>query len=96
MGTIEDIRKVMQDLLAPELRAIKERLQALETALVEFRADMREQFEKADQRERERFEKAEEITEAYAAPFAEHGNKSVSTAGRRASTSTKPKKKKTK
>lgn len=96
MGVTEDTRKVMQDLLAPELGAIKERLQALETALVEFRADMREQFEKADQRERERFEKAEEITKAYVALFAEHGNKSVSTAGRSASASTKPKRKKTK
>lgn len=63
MGAIEDIRKVMQDFLAPELRAIEERLKALELGLREFRTEQAKQFELADLRERERFEKAQETTE---------------------------------
>jgi hypothetical protein len=73
MGAIEDIRKVMQDFLAPELRAMDQRLQAIERRLdelnkwmvanlSEFRTDVRERFEKADQRQREMFDKAEQET----------------------------------
>jgi chromosome segregation ATPase len=55
MGTIEDIRKAMQDFLAPELRAHGERLKNIEssqaelkTELKEFRSEMRESFKKTE------------------------------------------------
>jgi predicted nuclease with TOPRIM domain len=48
MGAIEDIRKVMQDFLAPELRAIEERLKNLETNLKDFRQGVDKQFEKVE------------------------------------------------
>jgi hypothetical protein len=56
MGTIEDIRKAMQDFLAPELRAHGERLKDIEssqaelkTELKEFRSEMRESFKKTEE-----------------------------------------------
>jgi chromosome segregation ATPase len=56
MGTIEDIRKAMQDFLAPELRAHGERLKNIEssqaelkTELKEFRSEMRESFKKTEE-----------------------------------------------
>lgn len=56
MGVIEDVRKVMQDFLAPELRAIDERLKniesghtALKAELKEFRSEVRDSFMKTDE-----------------------------------------------
>jgi hypothetical protein len=56
MGVIEDLRKVMQDFLAPELHAIKERLKNVETSqgelkteLKDFRQQMERLFEKSEQ-----------------------------------------------
>lgn len=48
MGAIEDIRKVMQDFLAPELRAIEERLKNLGSNLKDFRQAVDKQFDKID------------------------------------------------
>lgn len=50
MGAIEDIRKVLQDFLAPELHAIKEQLKTLENGLRDFRAEVRVMFDKSEQR----------------------------------------------
>jgi tetrahydromethanopterin S-methyltransferase subunit G len=49
MGTIEDTRKVLQDFLAPELRELKARLDALEKR-------MDERFDQSDRRAETRHE----------------------------------------
>jgi hypothetical protein len=63
MGAIEDLRKVMQDFLTPELRGIDERLKALDNGLRDLRDDMHKQFAKAEQRNETRLETAEELKE---------------------------------
>jgi len=57
MGAIEDLRKLMHDFLAPELRAIEQRLLAIENSRREFRADVRARFDKADVHQQEMFER---------------------------------------
>lgn len=59
---IEDIRKVMQDFLAPELHAMRVKLEMLEVGQRKFRTDVLKQFEQADYRQLERFAKAQEDT----------------------------------
>jgi len=49
MGTIEDTRKVLQDFLAPELRELKARLDALEKR-------MDERFDQSERRAETRHE----------------------------------------
>ena len=49
MGTIEDTRKVLQDFLAPELRELKARLDALEKR-------MDERFDQSERRSEARHE----------------------------------------
>jgi predicted transcriptional regulator len=62
MGTLEDVRKMFQDFLAPELRAIDQKLKNMEQGHTELRAELKDfrnevkaQFEKADERLDARF-----------------------------------------
>ena len=57
MGTIEDLRKVLQDFLAPELRGISERLESLEKR-------MEERFAAAEKLTNLRFESLEATIKA--------------------------------
>lgn len=45
MGVVEDVRKLLQDLVTPELRALSARLDALEKSVADSRAEMRDRFE---------------------------------------------------
>jgi hypothetical protein len=56
MGTLEDVRKMFQDFLAPELRAIDQKLKDIEHGHTELKAELKElrsevmaRFEKADE-----------------------------------------------
>ena len=59
MSVIEDSRKVLQDFIAPELRAIEVRLSALEKRFDEV--DRR--FTSADKTEQERFVMADKVAQ---------------------------------
>ena len=48
MGVIEDSRKVLQDFLAPELRAISVRLDALEKRFDKLEGNIEKQFASVD------------------------------------------------
>lgn len=50
MGALDDTRKILQDFLAPELRAIAVRLDAVEKRLDRFERQVDERFEKMDKR----------------------------------------------
>lgn len=50
MGAIEDTRKVLQDFLAPELRAIAVRLDALEKRMDGFEHRTEKRFDDAERR----------------------------------------------
>ncbi len=50
MGAVEDTRKVIQDFLAPELREIKARLDALEKRFEESGKHVDQRFNQVDQR----------------------------------------------
>lgn len=56
MGNIEDVRKVVQDFVAPDLKALGVRLEALEK-------EMKERFVHADKLELERFAHAEKMNQ---------------------------------
>ena len=45
MGVVEDVRKLLQDLVTPQLRAISARMDALEKSVADLRAEMRDRFE---------------------------------------------------
>lgn len=42
MGVVEDVRKLLQDLVTPELRALSARMDALEKSVADLRSEMRE------------------------------------------------------
>jgi hypothetical protein len=44
MGVVEDTRKIIQDFLAPELRAVSVRLDAVEKQLASLETSMNKQF----------------------------------------------------
>ncbi len=44
MGVVEDVRATLQDFLAPQLRELRVRIDALEAQQKEFRSDVKEQF----------------------------------------------------
>jgi len=50
MGVVEEIRSTLQDLLTPELRELKVRIEALENQQREFRADVDKRFDQVDKR----------------------------------------------
>ncbi len=45
MGAIDDVRNVMQDFLAPELRELKARIDAVERQVGELKGSMQGQFQ---------------------------------------------------
>ena len=55
MGTLEDVRKMFQDFLAPELHAIRARLDSIEADQRDLRAEMLRLFDKTDDRIDARF-----------------------------------------
>jgi tetrahydromethanopterin S-methyltransferase subunit G len=61
MGAIEDTRKVVQDFLAPELRELKARLEALEKRMDERFAHVDDEFTHLEKRMDERFAHSEQI-----------------------------------
>jgi len=44
MGVVEDVRAALQDFLAPQLRELRVRIDALETQQKEFRSDVKDEF----------------------------------------------------
>jgi hypothetical protein len=50
MSAVEDTRKVLQDFLAPELRELKARIEALEQRMGDRFAQVDKQFEHADRK----------------------------------------------
>ncbi len=56
MGNVEDVRKVIQDFVAPDLKALEARLVALEK-------EMKDRFAHADRVELERFAHAEKMNQ---------------------------------
>jgi uncharacterized protein (DUF3084 family) len=66
MSVIEDSRKVLQDFIAPELRAVDVRLAALEKRLDGFERQVDQRFQQVDQRFQQvdqRFDKMEQQIE---------------------------------
>jgi len=64
MGNVEDIRKVVQDFVAPDLKALEARLIALEK-------DVKVGFEQADRSSVERFANAEKLNQERFASLSE-------------------------
>jgi flagellar capping protein FliD len=56
MGAIDDTRKVLQDFLAPELRAIASRLEAVEKRQEKLSEDMDRRFDHAEKQAERRFD----------------------------------------
>ena len=63
MSAIDDVRNVMQDFLAPELRELKVRIDAVERqvgelkgSVQELKGSMQQQFQQADRRAEKRHE----------------------------------------
>ncbi len=56
MGVVEDVRSAVQDFVAPELRELRTRINALEEQQTQFRADLDKRFDAVDGR----FEKLED------------------------------------
>ena len=63
MGAIDDVRNVMQDFLAPELRELRVRIDAVERhveelqgSTQELKGSMQEQFQQAERRAERRHE----------------------------------------
>jgi chromosome segregation ATPase len=50
MGVVEEVRSTLQDLLTPELRELKVRIEALENQQKQFRAEVKDQFGQVDKR----------------------------------------------
>jgi len=50
MGVVEDVRSVLQDFLAPQLRELRVRIDALENQQKEFRSDVKERFDDVNKR----------------------------------------------
>lgn len=50
MGVVEDVRSVVQDFVAPELRELRARIDALEEQQKQFRADVDKRFDAIDGR----------------------------------------------
>ena len=48
MSTVEDVRKAIQDFLAPELRTISARLEAIDQRFDSFTREMNARFEAVD------------------------------------------------
>ncbi len=61
MGTIDDIRKAFQDIIAPELRAISVRLESVEKRMDERLASLDKRIDAIDKRMDERLESFEKI-----------------------------------
>lgn len=60
MSTVDDIRKLFQDLIAPELRSISVRLDGFEKRMDERFATVDQRFNAVDQRMDERFAAADQ------------------------------------
>ncbi|MGB7552827.1 MAG: hypothetical protein WBM04_00525, partial [Candidatus Korobacteraceae bacterium] len=63
MGVVEDVRSAVQDFVAPELRELRARIDALEEQQKQFRADVEKRFDNVDKRfdgVDKRFEKLED------------------------------------
>ena len=56
MSAIDDVRSVMQDFLAPELRELRVRIDAVERLVQELKGSLQEQFQQADRRAEKRHE----------------------------------------
>jgi hypothetical protein len=56
MSAIDDIRNVMQDFLAPELRELKVHIDAIEHEVEELKGSMQEHFQQAERRAEKRHE----------------------------------------
>jgi hypothetical protein len=63
MSAIDDTRKVLQDFLAPELRELKARIEALEVRMSDRFSNVDKRFGHAESFERERFDQAERNAE---------------------------------
>ncbi len=50
MGVVEDVRSALQDFVAPELRELRARIDALEDQQKQFRAETEKRFDKIDAR----------------------------------------------
>jgi uncharacterized protein (UPF0335 family) len=50
MGVVEDVRSVLQDFLAPQLRELRVRIDALENQQKGFRSDVKERFDDVNKR----------------------------------------------
>jgi len=50
MGVAEDVRSAVQDFVAPELRELRARIDALEEQQKQFRADVDKRFDTVDKR----------------------------------------------
>jgi hypothetical protein len=66
MSVIEDTRKVMQDFLAPELRAISVRLDALEKQLIGVDKHFEDSDQRAENSERRSEKRHDELLSAIA------------------------------
>lgn len=56
MSIIEDVRKGIQDLVTPDMRAISARLDMLEKQMAELKSDMKAGFAEAERRAEKRHE----------------------------------------
>jgi hypothetical protein len=56
MSAIDDIRNVMQDFLAPELRELRVRIDAVKHEVEELKGSMQEHFQQAERRAEKRHE----------------------------------------
>lgn len=50
MGVVEDVRSAVQDFVAPELRELRARIDALEEQQKQFRADVEKRFDGVEKR----------------------------------------------
>ena len=50
MGVVEDVRSALQDFVAPELRELRARIDALEEQQKQFRTDVEKRFDAVDKR----------------------------------------------
>ena len=67
MGTLEDVRKMFQEFLAPELRAIDQKLKNIEQDHTELKAELKELRSEA----RRLLEKARQEKQQRSAPWSE-------------------------